>query len=64
MNRTQQLQAILEDNLNENHGEWWIEYRPNIGWYAVPDQPRHFNDDGIFLGKRWAIAKSSIMWMF
>jgi hypothetical protein len=60
MNKTQQLQAILDENLKEYHGEWYIEYRPNRGWYAVPDMPRHFNDEGIFLGKVFGIAKRSI----
>ena len=63
-NRTEYLQAFLEERLEEKHGEWWIEYRPNKGWYAVPHEPSHFHDDGFCLGSRWQVAEKTIMRAF
>ena len=64
MNKTQQLQEHLDANLRENQGVWYIEYRGRGGWWAVPDSPRWFGDDGMFLGPNAGIAKRTIGLMF
>lgn len=33
-----------------------IEFRPFKGWYAMPNEGRHFGDEGDFLGANYAEA--------
>lgn len=60
----QLLTEYLKSRLREYHGIWNIEYRHNIGWYAVPDFSRHFGDDGEFLGRNYKQACETIPKIF
>jgi hypothetical protein len=62
MKQTKQeyLQSIW-DNLKEPiHFDFVIEFRPGAGWYAIADEPRHFNDDGEYLGRDWREAEKAL----
>lgn len=58
------LTERLQSHLRSYHGDWWIDYRHNIGWYAVPDFQRHFDDDGEFLGRNYKQACEAIPKIF
>lgn len=64
MSRTEYLQNLLDSVLQDDHGQWFMEYRPFNGWYACPDEPRYFGDDGVFLGGTWDRAEREIKYLF
>lgn len=50
--------------LRPEHGEWEVVYRPFLGWFAVPDLPRHQSVEGEFLGKDATEAMKAISQLF
>lgn len=50
--------------LKPYHGNWCVEWRTGEGWYAVPDELRHFNDEGEFLGKDFDEAIEALRSLF
>lgn len=58
------LEQLLLENREDEHGQWWVEYRPFAGWYALPDYPRYFGDDGVFLGKNYQDALKQLEFFF
>jgi hypothetical protein len=64
MTRTVFLNNLLEQSLKDAHGNWFIEWRPFKGWYAVPDSCRYWGDNGEFLGENWKRAVRGIRDLF
>lgn len=60
LTRAQYLQENLDEHLNSENGDWFVEYRPFDGWYAIPSDPRWFGDEGEFLGVNWQSALRAI----
>jgi hypothetical protein len=48
--KTEKLQTLANELRTDDQCEFWIEYRPNRGWYAVADESRWFGDEGTYLG--------------
>jgi hypothetical protein len=48
------------DNKTGDLTDATIEFRPFKGWYAQPDEARHFMDDGDYLGDNYDEAMRSI----
>lgn len=63
MTKREQLQAIVDDAVKENpdYYSFFIEWRG--GWWARPEQPRHFCDTGEFLGYNFEQAKKQLLTM-
>lgn len=59
--QAERLQALWDEG--EVLMEAEIEFRQPQGWFASPNYPRHFNDEGDFLGATWAEAESRIRWL-
>jgi hypothetical protein len=59
MNKTELLQSILNqadpesDEYDEECDNYLFvaEYRPKKGWFAIPIEARHWEDQGEYLGK-------------
>lgn len=58
------LRELLLESREEEVDNWWVEYRPFFGWYALPDCPRYFGDDGVFLGKNYQEALKQLEFFF
>jgi hypothetical protein len=58
------LEQLLLENREDEHDRWWVEYRPFVGWYAVFECPRYFDDDGVFLGKNYQDAFKNLEFFF
>lgn len=56
MNKTELLQSIL-DHEHPDHDQvdnlvfFTAEWRGKGGWWIIPSEPRHFADEGVYLGK-------------
>jgi hypothetical protein len=61
MTKREKLQAIVDEALSKNDSlhQFWVEYRPFQGWYAVCE-PRWFGDDGEYLGANYSQAKRGL----
>jgi len=55
------LQAQWDEGDKLMEGE--IVFRPFDGWYVVPDEARHFYDEGDFIGTNYQEAKAEIEWL-
>lgn len=62
MTRQQYLQDLmdLKSKKYPEIGDWYIEYRPFDGWYAVPSEHRYIGDFGEFLGVNWKQSAKAI----
>lgn len=58
-NKTERLQRIADELREEYQYEFTVEWRGN-SWWGVPDTPRHFNDNGQFLGADFEQAKHTL----
>jgi hypothetical protein len=54
------LQNLVDSLREPVNYKFTIEFRPFQGWFAVPDEPRWFGDDGEYLGARWQDAVRAI----
>lgn len=61
MTKQEQLQALASELRTDDQYEFWIEYRPNRGWYAVASEARWIGDDGEYLGRVYQDARESLM---
>jgi hypothetical protein len=61
LTKTERLQAAWDKD--ESRMVAAIEFRPFDGWYAVPQEPRHFGDEGEPLGRNFEIAMEFIKWL-
>lgn len=59
--KQQRLQAAW--NACECLMEALIVFRPFKGWFVEPDEPRHFGDDGDWMGANWIDALDYIRYM-
>lgn len=57
--KTEHLQALW-DTLAPTYAACHIVYRPFSGWYSCGDEPKHFGDDGDYLGFNAAQAEDCI----
>ena len=55
---------MLDERIEDNDGDVVVEFRRFVGWFAVFCQPRHFHDNGEFLGKNVTEAKRTIRLLF
>ena len=58
--KTEKLQALANELRTDDQHEFWIEYRPNRGWYAVATESRWIGDEGTCLG---AVYKEAREWL-
>lgn len=58
------LNQHLLKHIQPYHGDWCVEWRAGEGWYAIPDEPRHFNDEGEFLGRDFDEALEALKCLF
>ena len=63
MSKTDKLQTLANELRTDDQYEFWIEYRPNRGWYAVATESRWFGDDGEYLGAVYQDARAWLMRM-
>lgn len=61
MNKTEKLQTLANELHTDDQCEFWIEYRPNCGWYAVASESRWIGDEGEYLGRVYQDARESLM---
>jgi len=61
MPKQEQLQALASELCTDDQCEFWIEYRPNRGWFAVATESRWFGDDGEYLGRVYQEARYGLM---
>jgi len=56
--KKEQLDLILEERHLENPNtyQFYSEFIPAKGWYAIPEEPRWYGDGGDFLGKNFEEA--------
>jgi hypothetical protein len=59
--KQERLQALWDASGNLFEGE--IVFRGSRGWWAVPAEFRHFNDEGEYLGSTFDKATSTINWL-
>lgn len=59
--RAEQLQAAWDAQPDLMAAE--IEFRPFSGWWAQPNEARHFGDEGEWLGNDWRDALDHIKWL-
>ena len=59
--KTEKLQALANELRTDDQCEFWIEYRPNRGWYAVATESRWFGDEGTYLGAVYKDAREGLM---
>ena len=59
--KTEKLQTLADELRTDDQHEFWIEYRPNRGWYAVATESRWFGDEGEYLGAVYKDARESLM---
>lgn len=61
LNKTEQLQKIVNSLRKDCQYEFQVEYRPNKGWYLVDsDGGRWWHDDGEFMGSDFKSAEEEI----
>ena len=61
MTKGEKLQQLASELRTDDQCEFWIEYRPNRGWYAVATESRWFGDEGEYLGRVYQDARESLM---
>jgi hypothetical protein len=61
--KREQLQAIADDAVKENpeYYNFTIEWKG--GWWAIPEEKRHFNDQGEFLGYNFKQAEKTLLFL-
>ena len=57
--KTERLQSLAYELRTDDQHEFWIEFRPNQGWYAVTEA-RWVGDDGEYLGRDYREARVSL----
>ena len=45
--KQEQLQELANELRTDHQHEFWIEYRPNRGWFAVASEPLPLNLAGL-----------------
>jgi hypothetical protein len=63
MNKREKLQAIADEGvkMNPDNHPFSIEWRG--GWWAIPEEPRHFGDRGEFLGYNFKQAQNQLSFL-
>ena len=57
--KTEKLQSLAYELRADDQHEFWIEFRPNQGGYAVTES-RWVGDDGEYLGRYYNEARLSL----
>jgi hypothetical protein len=61
--RTDQLTAHIP--AIEIRSGTFVAFRPFRGWWLCNiDLPRHFGDDGDYLGANWREAEAALKWLY
>ena len=60
--KQEELQQMLDERIEDD--DVVVEFRRFVGWFAVFCEPRHFGDNGEFLGKNVTEAKRTIRTLF
>lgn len=63
MTKREQLQAIADEGVNMNPDYWAFTIEWRGGWWAIPEEPRHLNDQGEFLGYNFKQAKNKLAFL-
>ena len=61
MTKQERLQALASELRTDCQCEFWIEYRPNRGWFAIASEARWIGDDGEYLGRVYQEARYGLM---
>ena len=61
LSKQEMLQALADELRTDHQFEFWIEYRPNRGWYAAASESRWLGDEGEYLGRVYQDARESLM---
>jgi hypothetical protein len=64
MTKTEYLQNLADSLKSDRDYEFVIEFRPFMGWFAVPDEQRWIGDRGEYLGLDWKQAEYTIRSLF
>ncbi len=57
---TEQLQALADELRTEDQHNFLVEYHRGVGWLAIPEESRHFNDGGEYLGPDYEAAERTL----
>lgn len=63
MRRIDRLNDMIP--IEEKQAGTFVEYRFGRGWFLDNfNAPRHFGDEGDFLGRKWQEAKERLEWLY
>ena len=59
--KAEQLNALAAEIRSDDQYEFFVEFRPGLGWYAMPDESRWIADEGEYLGANYEDAKKKLI---
>lgn len=63
MTKGDRLQELIDRYKAKVDPELCADYRPFKGWYLI-GQPRHFGDEGDYMGRNYQEARAFLEWLF